>query len=66
MMIELSIQRLRYPDWFDIGKKSTDNEEEEVFIELRDDLVSFLEPLVQKENFKLFIMEFIDNFIAKI
>lgn len=55
VMIGLSIQRLRYPDWFEINKKTTDNEGEEAFLELREDLITFLEPLVSKERFKLFI-----------
>jgi len=55
LMIGLCIQKLRYPDWFDITKKSTDNEDEEVFLELRDDLIRFLEPLVTRDRFKAFM-----------
>jgi len=42
MMIGLAISRLRYPEWYDINKKSTDNEDEERFQELRADLIEFL------------------------
>ena len=42
MMIGLAISRLRYPEWYDISKKSTDNEDEERFQELRSDLIEFL------------------------
>jgi hypothetical protein len=46
MMISLSIQHLKYPEWFDITKKTTENEDEETFLELREDLIRFLEPLI--------------------
>jgi hypothetical protein len=54
-MIQLCIARLRYPDWYVISKKNSDNEEEECYLELRKDLIQFLDPLVKFEHFKNFI-----------
>ena len=58
--------RLRYPDWFDVSKKSTENEDEEKYLELRQELIAFVEPLVTKDDFKNFIVGFIDNRINSI
>ena len=66
MMISLSIQHLKYPEWFDITKKTTENEDEETFLELREDLIRFLEPLIQRNRFKDFITLIIDDLLQKI
>ena len=60
-MIGLSINKLRYPDWYSIEKKSSENEDEEQYLELRRDLINFLEPLVTIEHFKNYIAKFIDD-----
>lgn len=60
MMIRLCIGKLRYPEWFDIENKAADNEDEEKFLELKQDLISFLEPMVTVEHFKNYIVTFVD------
>jgi hypothetical protein len=38
-----------------MNKKSSENEDEEKYLELRNDLIQFLEPFVKMEHFKIFI-----------
>lgn len=60
-MIGMCIEKLRYPEWYQINKKSSENEDEEKYLELRNDLIQFLEPFVKIEQFKIFIAQFIDQ-----
>ena len=60
-MIQLALRRLRYPDNFDIYKKSLESEEEELFKEVRDELMTFLSAIINKDGFfEGFVIE-IDN-----
>ena len=60
-MIGLCINKLRYPEWYAIEKKTSENEYEEQYLDLRLDLINFLEPLVKIEHFKNYIARFIDE-----
>lgn len=60
-MIGMSIDKLKYPEWYQMNKKSSENEDEEKYLELRNDLIQFLEPFVKMEHFKIFIAQFIDQ-----
>jgi len=59
-MIGLCIKKLRYPDWYLIDKKGSSNEEEEQYLDLRTEIISFLEPFVKIDHFKNLIAQFID------
>jgi hypothetical protein len=50
-MTALMLHKLRYPDWFDIRKKDTDTEDEEKYVELREEILSFLKTLLSKDLF---------------
>lgn len=61
------LTRLRYPDWFDIAaheKAGGMSEDEEKYLELRQELVEFIEPLVKKESFRNYIATFLDSRIT--
>ena len=60
-MIGMCIEKLKYPEWYQMNKKSSENEDEEKYLELRNDLIQFLEPFVKMEHFKIFIAQFIDQ-----
>lgn len=59
-MVQLVLLKLRYPDWYDIKKKTTESEDEEHFKELRDELVMFLNHLLSKSQYSEGIIQIID------
>ncbi len=50
-MLNVALQRLRYPSWYDLsqGEYGT-NEEEEKYVELRNDLSIFVENLLKHQS----------------
>ena len=65
-MVTIALEKIRYPDWYDIMKKSTDSEDEEKYLELRQDLVRLIDTVVSQEYFKNFVGSYIDERIHKI
>lgn len=50
-LMSLVINKLKYPDWFDISNFNNKTDNEEKYLELRSDLLSFLEPLLKINHF---------------
>jgi hypothetical protein len=68
-MIGLALQRIRYPDWFEVDNGRGDGgngEDQEKYLELRQELSMFIEGFMQQEHFVRIIMDFLDQRIQTV
>lgn len=63
-MLTLTLQKLRYPDWYDISKgDDAQTQDEEKYIDLRSDVTIFIENLIKNQSHFNLTTSFLDNLI---
>lgn len=65
-MTMLALKRLRYPEWFDLAQaEGGGSEDEEKYLELRQELTQFLEGFMSRTHFVQLIVNFADQLISE-
>eukprot|EP00347_Sterkiella_histriomuscorum_P001883 403370306 len=65
-IIQMCIEKLRFPDWYDISKKAAESQDEETFNELRENLLSFLGTVLYDPQYLKVIENDLDHRIQSV